>query len=1393
DGNLLPGTPRVQTDVFLAAGKTYDVGIQPAQAGGNYTPATYAVYDRQLSLSTNNQRDGGMLAYLNVAGATAGAGTAASATTVVANPDSYFLVAGNTLTISDSSKGLIANDVGVYGVSLLAAPTGAGSTLTLNADGTFSYVPGASVTSDSFSYCANVAVVPGTPPACSGKSATVTLAACTGTCLGAAPNAAADAYTSNIATRLRVGSPGVLENDTDPSGLALTVDTTTVTPDAGLTVNVETDGSFSATVASAGTHSFTYRAKNAQGTQSGVATVTLTFMPASHVGLKVVDARNGGAIEDYRWIIEEDRTFWVEPRCQVNSTPRPAGCPPLPVQSLGYNFHTSNMPVIATGCVGKVSCEQGQTILATTAVACDVGDGVCRTDTDRKVPVTPDQVYLDPGKRYYISVLPGDGVNPVISGAGGSPDGSRQFNIATDCGDYDPTSVHWTPGGPDGGYPQGVYGCGHAMGGAQISGDQIALGASASLTVSLQPTPLPTAKVTVFVFEDDNPLNGENDAGGGVDILAPNEPGLGGFEVKLFDQAGGLGDNTGQITYDMFGQPVANALAGYKDPATGLDACPLTARTDGLIGMVPTCPTYESDGTTMSPLAGQVVIANLYPGLYEVQSYPAADRIARGEEWLQTNTLDGQKAHDAFARIGEPSYFQEFGPASYHVSIGFANPAIINARLASVCNGTNANVTATNCTNTLTGIVTGQRLSRTPDERLYNSGTHDAFYWTQCYVSVGDPDGIDFAFTKCAADGTFKLTGLPDGDWRITTFDQWNDQLVDGLSTPVRLNHAVDSGSGPGVVNMSIAATQWQTNLYTKTFIDDFKSGLAQAGETGIPFANVAVRLRDGSLENLQVTDFTGTANFNETFPLFSWYTVETDVTRYKNTGTHVVYDAGGPADQTLTTCGGTGTGTGYPPCGTSTIGKYLANTVEQVSLPTNLRVPGAIYCADADCIGKDMSGLSGSAVSDPPSVCSTDANGATTCSTKLSTGRIDPPWVGVEGWQGFPGQNSFLEFGKAPYYPGENGGIRGHVVYASTRPFDDPQMLVQTQWEPLVPHVTINLYQEGFAADGVTPTLTLVDHTQTTSFDDYAQGFRADGNPNMNCPGQGATATTAVSNGAIPDPFFFSLYNQPNYLDLYNSQHGGPAATALPYNSQFKCYDGMHNWNQLQPAPYDGMYAFPSVTGLDPTTGKPNGTNCKICTPNHAVPTTDMYYGLPMLPEGKYVVEVVVPPGFELVKEEDKNILIGDDFIAPVTQEFGALGNIFILPDQASIGSQYNANNAQNSTQNFGSVPRNGIVPGFVPEPSWPCVGEERIVPDYISLFPQTKQVAPFAGATRHLCDRKEVTLGDEMGAIAKFFIYTSTHEAAKFTGVITDDFTSEFDPFSPAFGEKFSPPNMP
>ena len=595
---------------------------------------------------------------------------------------------------------------------------------------------------------------------------------------------------------------------------------------------------------------------------------------------------------------------------------------------------------------------------------------------------------------------------------------------------------------------------------------------------------------------------------------------------------------------------------------------------------------------------------------------------------------------------------------------------------------------------------------------------------------------------------------------------------MDGLSTPV----AVGKGANSTVSMGDIPTQQWQANVYTRTFIDDNKDGVYQPSELGIPLATVSVRYRDGSLANNLLTDFTGAANFNETFPLFNWYTVETDPTRYKTTGIHTVYDAGGPADGT--TCGGNN-----PLCGSSAIGKFLANTYDPNPLPPDLSVPGAAYCNDADCTGISI------------------ANGAVPSSlSNHSTGRIDPPWVFSEGWQGFSGQNNFIEFGKTPYAPTENGGITGHVIYASTRPFDDPMMLVQTQWEPLVPHVTINLYQEGFAADGVTPTLKLVDSTKTSSWDDWAQGFRSDGKPNINCPGQSTT-----------DLFFYTLFNQPNYLDLYNSYYTGSTVTPLPYNSQYKCYDGMHNWNQIQPAPYDGAYAFPSVISLDPTTGKPTGTgsingmpgsiagsNCTICIANPD--SSDPYrFGTAMLPPGKYVVEVVPPPGYELVKEEDKNILIGDNFIAPVTQEFGALGNIFILPDQASVaaynnaGPGYNANNQQNPTQGLGTVPRTGTVPAYPFEPVWPCVGQLHTVPDYMSIFPAAHEVAAFAGATRPLCDRKEVVVDNQRGSIAKFYIFTSTHIAAKYTGTITDDFTSEFDPFAPVFGEKFSPPNMP
>ena len=124
-----------------------------------------------------------------------------------------------------------------------------------------------------------------------------------------------------------------------------------------------------------------------------------------------------------------------------------------------------------------------------------------------------------------------------------------------------------------------------------------------------------------------------------------------------------------------------------------------------------------------------------------------------------------------------------------------------------------------------------------------------------------------------------------------------------------------------------IAANQWQANFFTRTFLDLNKDGISSKDYTGTPctapntpngcnanygtdtepgltFVKTNVRFRDGSFSNRNNTDLNGYAAFNEEFPLFSWYVIETDTTRYKNTGTHVVYDAGGPADGTP--CGAT-------------------------------------------------------------------------------------------------------------------------------------------------------------------------------------------------------------------------------------------------------------------------------------------------------------------------------------------------------------------------------------------------------------------------------------------------------------------------------------------------------
>jgi len=624
DGNPLPGVARVQSEVFMAAGKTYDVMVNVPAAGGTAIP----VFDRQLSLSANAiSRDAGMLAYIGVNGALLPATPSIAA--AVARPDTYLsLIAGKTLIVSDPAKGVIANDTNVNGVTVLTAP--ANGTLTLNANGTFTYVPTGTATTDSFVYYANG----NTAITATVSLGAATIEAASGITMGNIT------YNANVAGFLSIKSPGVLSVDKDAAGYPLIVATSTgnaPVPSSGLILAVDQNGGFIASLAAPNTapatYTFTYKAQNSQGTISAAsATVTINFPAGSGLTVSVLDGvdKTTDLSNDYRWIIEEDRTFFIDPTTTTNT-----GTTIVP--TFGTNFHTSYMPIVAAGCVGTRSCESGQSVLGVPAV-CDVGNGVCRTTAAQQMAVNPGQVNLDITKRYYITVLPGDGADALDVNAQGHAHGMGGAPLA-----YNTTLARWVN--------PGITPAGQAF-----------------VTVLVEPTPMTPAKLSVFVFQDDFPLNGEQDGGGGIDVLSPNEAGLGSFQITLLDDAGGSGDATGQPTYDMFNMPLSNSLAGTIDPATGNDACPVSALATtgidtgtglpgassptGITGMIVTCPKYESDGLTLSPLAGQAIVANLYPGRYGVFATASADRIARGEEWLQTNTLDGEKAHDSFLRAG---------------------------------------------------------------------------------------------------------------------------------------------------------------------------------------------------------------------------------------------------------------------------------------------------------------------------------------------------------------------------------------------------------------------------------------------------------------------------------------------------------------------------------------------------------------------------------------------------------------------------------------------------------------------------------------------------------------------------------------------------------------------
>jgi uncharacterized delta-60 repeat protein len=186
----------------------------------------------------------------------------------IAANDSYSVNEDGTLNVA--ATGLLANDTDADGDALSAVLVNGPShgSLTLNADGPFTYTPNANFNgTDSFTYKASDGSL-------QSGTATVTI---TVNSVNDAPVAAGEGYSTDEDTSLAVAAAGVVANDSDVDGDSLSA--VVVGGPAHGTLTLNADGSFTYTPEANyhGSDSFTYRASDGQA-QSNIATVTITVI-----------------------------------------------------------------------------------------------------------------------------------------------------------------------------------------------------------------------------------------------------------------------------------------------------------------------------------------------------------------------------------------------------------------------------------------------------------------------------------------------------------------------------------------------------------------------------------------------------------------------------------------------------------------------------------------------------------------------------------------------------------------------------------------------------------------------------------------------------------------------------------------------------------------------------------------------------------------------------------------------------------------------------------------------------------------------------------------------------------------------------------------------------------
>ncbi|MFI4912161.1 MAG: hypothetical protein ACIAQZ_10895 [Sedimentisphaeraceae bacterium JB056] len=567
-----------------------------------------------------------------------------------------------------------------------------------------------------------------------------------------------------------------------------------------------------------------------------------------------------------------------------------------------------------------------------------------------------------------------------------------------------------------------------------------------------------------------------------------------------------------------------------------------------------------------------------------------------------------------------------------------------------------------------TGDLTGKLVFNHFDRPPYLQGYWSGELVESGWVGLNSLSGQGLYTAPCNSDSTFTISDVPPGTYELVTWDENLDSIF-GFSQ-------ITIPQEGGVVDIGdVLCFRWFGSLSGSVFLDTDEDGFRDEGEMGIRDQAINIRFRDGTIYQSTVTDPMGDYELTEVFPFFKWLVTEVDFARYKATGLTTVVDYGGeiPADN-----------------------------------------------------GWDMPSFD---VLNPQPQYDPQGNPIINPNTGNNLSFTETGEVLTRAMHLFLGQHNIFQWGKNLYGEGENGGISGMVYYAVTRAEDDPRYSAAEPWEPGIPRVQLNLYQD-VNADDIIDDVNGDNEVTLADVDNYPFGW-------MDMPAaKGPEDVDHNDNGIFEYGDAIQVTTTDSWDDSAPTWAIHETLPVIHGQEVEPGFDNFGTWNQAQPGVFDGGYAFASYFpgGGDSGSQEVDG-----------------------LPGGAYIVEAITPPGYDLVKEEDRNVDFGDEF----TPSYLALPPI--------------------------------------------CVGEPRVVPQYMSFQTDENGVplpgidpadlieAPFAGQTRPLPDRKKIIVADAKNAAVEFFFFTKVPKAARAVGFINNDLAAEFDPTSPIFGEKSAPSWVP